>query len=185
MDIPVGLLPLYSCRLFRADDATIHAGWEVLLWLNGWKGEKDTKLDKFAPLSYPYYLSFDEDGSYYDRPNISIGALDADAGGPEKAYQAALIELSVYTAPKVGLDFVAEYQKTTADWKKQPEKKREYINGLIMSWWAKLSDVKSSEGYYCTLYHPLHLVFAHCPSKRVQRVKSFTSGCPPTEQEVC
>jgi hypothetical protein len=53
MDIPVGLFPLYSGRLFRADDATIYAGWEVLLWLNGWKCEKDTKLDKFAPLSYP------------------------------------------------------------------------------------------------------------------------------------
>jgi hypothetical protein len=160
----------------------MHAGWELLFWLNGWKGEKDTKLHKFAPLSYPYYLSLDEDGSYYDRPKISVGALDADAEKVEKDYQKALIEFSVYAAPKDGLDFVAEYQKETADWK-DPQK-RERINGLIMSWWEKLSDVKSSEGYYCTLYHPPHLVFAHCPSKRVQRIKYFTSGCPPTERAI-
>jgi hypothetical protein len=50
MDIPVGLFPLYSGPLFHTDNATIYAGWEVLLWLNGWKCEKDTKLDGFAPL---------------------------------------------------------------------------------------------------------------------------------------
>jgi hypothetical protein len=181
MDIPVGSFSLHTSQSFRADDTTIHAGWEVLLWLKGWKGEKDTKFEKFVAVSYPYYLYLDENGSYYDRPDISIKALDADADKAEKAYQAALIELSVYAAPNNGLDFVAEYQKKTADWKKQPEKKREYMNGLIVSWWGMLSDVKPSQGPYCMLCHPCSFVFANCPSKRARRIKSFTFRCPLTE----
>jgi hypothetical protein len=184
MDIPIGFFPLYSGRLFHADNATIHAGWELLLWLNGWKREKDTKLDKFAPLSYPYYLSFDENGAYYDRPKISTGALDPDADKVEKVYQKSLIEFSVYAATKDSLDFVAEYQKKTAEWKKKPEKKREHINEFITSWWEKMSDVKSSQSIYCTFCHPLLPMFSNCPWKRARKIKSFTSRYRPTERTI-
>jgi hypothetical protein len=179
MDIPVGLFPLCSGRLFRADDATIHAGWEILLWLNGWKGEKDTKLETFTPLSYPYYLFLNDDGSHKDEEDISVRALAANANKTEKDYQKSLIEFSVYAAPKDGSDFVAGYQKKTAVWK-DPQK-REYINGLIRSWWEKMSGVKASQSVYCAFCHPFHLVFANYPSKRVPRIKYFTSECPPTE----
>jgi hypothetical protein len=128
---------------------TIHPGWEVLLWLNGWKGKKDTKLERFWPLSYPYYFSYSDD-EHYAWPGMSPGALDADTkSSAEKKYQEALKQFSVYAVPK---DFVAEYQKETAKWDKKQKCRR--ISTLIKEWWGGLSNVEPPQDFFCTLCYP-------------------------------
>jgi hypothetical protein len=184
--IPCTNLPFYPFFL-----TNLFAGWELLLWLYGWRlaSNLGARFTGLVPICYPYYLVLDQEKNPYTHYRFSVDALDRVPTGSRskelisfQAYQAALSALPEFSAPNEPT-FVSVFQDATAGLK-DVRRKRGIIQRFLSKAWPVLSeDVGGKFHPFRKLSSCLYIFFVQSTFQRTETIRSIISGCTLPELE--